>query len=107
MNLKWFHQALRRYGAAVSALHGGESRTLRGFIQPLTGERELPQTGSELGLAEERLWRWLGEGPLEVGDAVVWQETVFFVRAAEPIYLGGTLTHWWAALELSQEAEEA
>jgi len=106
MNLNWWKQTLRRYGAEVSVLHGGEKKSARAFIQPLTAETKLPWSGSELGVRDERLWRYLGEGPIEAGDTVAWQEDVFFVRAAEPIYLGSALTHWRAALELRQEAVE-
>ena len=88
----------RRDGAAVEG---------KAFVQPVLGRgQEVPQrTPTPLGLAEERRYRYLGNMPLEAGDRVEALGRRFSVRAAEPVHVGGTCSHWWALLAVDDEED--
>ena len=102
----WFGRVLTRYGGTAQLLHDGQLTQVRAFIQPTLGEQELPQTATALGKRDRRVWLYLGQGPLAVGDTVQWQGQDFAVRSAEPIRIGDALSHWWGTLECSREAAQ-
>ena len=104
MRTDGFQRVLDRWGGEAELECGGLRSAVRAFIQPVRRQERLPKAPGPLGTADQRLWIYLGQGPLEAGDTVRWQETNFTVRRAEPVYAGTALSHWWAVLERKREA---
>ena len=99
-----FWPVLRRYGRTVSVVRAGGAEERTALVQPVTGSEEVQESGGPLGRVDERLWLYLGQGPLERGDRVVWREQAFTVQNAAEVRVGERLSHWQAVLRLEREA---
>lgn len=94
---------LARFGRQVVLRRGEEEpRTGRAFLQAVLERREdwrqsLP---TPLGEIRQDRFLYLGEPglPLEEGQVVECMGRDYRVEAAQPIYLGEELSHWWAVL---------
>ena len=92
----WFEKILARYGQAVTVCRGEESIQVQAFFQPVTKQQ---------GTVDDRLWLYLGLQAVESGDTINWNGRAFRVRSSRPYYVGQTLSHWWAMLEVEREAQ--
>lgn len=104
MRTDGFQQVLTRWGGDAEVERDGLRSAVRGFLQPVTRPEQLPRKAGPLGTEDQRLWIYLGQGPVAAGDTVRWQGTDYAVRSAEPVCVGATLSHWWAVLERKREA---
>ena len=102
---------MNRYGqeTVIAAANGAVWRG-RAFVQPVLGRgQETPErTPTPLGVAQERKYRYIGppEAALSRGDGVEAMGRRFLVRAAEPVYVGDQVNHWWALLDTADEEED-
>ena len=98
---------LEQYGQRVTVETAEGRAEIRAFLQPVT-ERSEEACGAvtELGGIDSRLWRYLGQTPLESGDLVCWDTYRFRVRSSRPYAIGERVLYWWAALERAREAAE-
>ena len=96
---------LERFGQSVELETAGGKRTVRAFLQPWTerSERDV-ETYTGLGALDGRLWRYLGQSPVETGDHLTWEGRTFRVRSSRPYCIGETPVYWWAVLERAKEA---
>ena len=105
-----FSRLLDQYGqiAEVFPQEGGEGIPARAFLQPLREKREaaLP---SPLGIGRRDRFLYLGDPevfPGEPGQGIVrWNGRCFDLMNVQAVYVGNTLSHWWAVL--SPRDEEA
>lgn len=95
-------EILARYGQTVTVRTAGSETVTRAFLQPLA-QRSEERSVTALGLADRRLWQYLGLTALAPGDSVAWNGEAFRVRSSRPYYIGETLNHWWASLERERE----
>lgn len=106
-----FTRIAARYGQDVRVYTCGvpEGKALRAFVQPMRDRGTEQSVPSPLGQVKQDRFLYLGppepaldeDSRLEVGGER-WR-----VRAAQPIYVGGVLTHWWAVLtRRAQEVAE-
>lgn len=104
---RWTEAVLARYGEKAAVETAAGRIETRAFLQPMRQRREqAPDTATEIGWVDGRLWRYLGQAALEPGDTVRWNGMAFRVRSSRPYYAGGVLNHWWASLEREREAAE-
>ena len=104
MKTGW-EQVLARYGQDLTMEPGGQ--TVQAFFQPLAEKSEqVPDEITGIGWVDGRLWLYLGQMVLGEADHVMWNGLTFRVRSCRPYYIGGRLSHYWAALELEREAAE-
>ncbi len=94
---------MRRYGQAVEVGPAGEMASARAFLQPVIHHRKDDQQylPTPLGRRPEEQYLYLGEPgrALEAGrDRVRWNGREFLITRAHPIYVGQSLSHWWALL---------
>ena len=92
-----------RYGQRVEVLKGEKTLPLQAFLQPITRQsgEEKQYLPTSLGLRREDRWLYLGEGEISLSpleDRVRWRGKTFEIQAAQPIYIGDRLSHWWAIL---------
>lgn len=99
-----FYPVLRRYGREAMVEHNGSKSGRLALVQPVTGERGPQESGGPLGRVDERLWLYIGQGPLEAGDSVMWNEMQFLVQSAAEVLVGDRVSHWQAALRRKREA---
>ena len=103
----WVRQVLERYGQDVTVDTADGERTVRAFLQPMTERDERARSDvTSIGWVDGRLWLYLGQMVLGEADHVMWNGLTFRVRSCRPYYIGGRLSHYWAALELEREAAE-
>ncbi len=103
-------QLMQRYGQRVELVRAGEVTSARAFLQPITRQREeqaqyLP---TPLGLRREDDFLYLGPPQLELKagqDRVRWLDQTFSIRTAHPIYVGSSISHWWAVLVPADKEE--
>lgn len=103
-----FARILTRYGQDVRVYtkQTPEGAALRALIQPMRERGTEQSVPTPLGQVMQDRFLYLGppraaldgECRVEVGGEC------FRVRAAHPIYVGPTLSHWWAVL--SRRAQE-
>jgi len=100
-------EILSRHGQlVVLRLADGDAST-RAFLQPIVTRNEhVPETVTELGSLDDRLWLYLGKSAVQPGDRILWNDTEFCVRSSRPYYIGDQLIYWWASLEQAKEAAE-
>ena len=106
-----FSRLLDQYGqtAEIFPEEGGEGVTARAFLQPIREKREaaLP---SPLGIGRRDRFLYLGDPeipPGEPGRGIVrWKGRSFDLMNVQAVYVGGTLSHWWAVLSARDEDEE-
>jgi hypothetical protein len=109
-----FERMLERYGQEVTIYFDGaeaQKVSTRAFIQPVLNRNKswFQRQYTSLGTTRERLYLYmgaadvpldqLGQGYLESG------EKQFDVGAAEPVFVGTELSHWWALLTLREEED--
>ena len=103
----WVRQVLERYGQDVTVDTADGERTVRAFLQPMTERDERARSDvTSIGWVDGRLWLYLGQMVLGEADHVMWNGLTFRVRSCRPYYIGGRLSHYWAALEQEREAAE-
>lgn len=103
----WIGAVLERYGQSVTVERGGESVSVRAFLQPVTERNEqVPEDFTGIGWLDGRLWLYLGRMEVEPGDVLIWNGSGYRVRSSRPYYIGAELLYWWAALEQAREAAE-
>lgn len=108
-----FDEILRRYGQTVELHYDGDETgvAVRAFLQPILEQgagkwKDLP---TPLGRARQDRFLYLGDpsAPLEALKEtgwVAWRGQEFTVQAAQPVYVGQRLSHWWAVLRPRDEA---
>ena len=103
----WVWQAMARYGQKVTVQAGDTTVSVRAFLQPVPERSERArEEATPIGWVDVRLWLYLGQMVLGEADHVMWNGLTFRVRSCRPYYIGGRLSHYWAALELEREAAE-
>ncbi len=97
-----FARILARYGQNVRVYTPSEpeGKVLRAFIQPMRERGTEQSVPSPLGQVKQDRFVYLGppEPALDENGRVEVGGECFRVRAAHPVYVGQTLTHWWAVL---------
>lgn len=102
----WSRTLLRRYAQQMVLRTEEGEEALWGFLQPIRQRSEtLPSAQTSLGRTDRRLWRYWGERELPFDALVVWESKTLRVCTGRP-YCLGSLTLWWATLELEKEAAE-
>ena len=107
-----FEMLLAKYGQSVKLCrHEGETETIRVFLQPVTERRETWRQTEPSPMGTVRKDRFLCltgvDAPLEhLEDGYLeWRELRLKVSAVQPIYIGGTISHWWAILAAEDPGE--
>lgn len=109
-----FERILERYGQKVDVYYG-ESRVgvpARAFLQPVLERREdwKQEVPSPLGMARQDRFLYMGEAgvPLDgIGEGFLMCRGVRYeVQAAQAVYVGKELSHWWAVLRIRDEELE-
>ncbi len=99
-------EILARYGQTVTLREKSGERTIQAFLQPdVSREETVPGAQTAIGWVDTRLWRYIGTAEVQPGDVIVWKETAYRVRSSRAYSLGDRAHHWWASLEMEQEAE--
>ena len=100
-----FETLLAKYGQSVTLCRRkGEMETIRAFLQPVTERRETWRQTEPSPMGTVRKDRFLcltgADTPLEhlEDEYLEWRELRLRVSAAQPIYIGDTISHWWAIL---------
>lgn len=100
-----FETLLAKYGQSVTLCRReGEMETIRAFLQPVTERRETWRQTEPSPMGTVRKDRFLclagTDTPLEkLEDGYLeWRDLRLKVSAAQPIYIGDTISHWWAIL---------
>ena len=100
-----FETLLDKYGQSVTLCRRkGEMETIRAFLQPVTERRETWRQTEPSPMGTVRKDRFLCltgvDMPLEhLEDGYLeWRGLRLKVSAAQPIYIGDTISHWWAIL---------
>lgn len=93
---------IARWGEAVgiiSAVDGAE-KTVRGMVQPIVQKGTGQNRPTPLGIQDEGRYLYLGmpEHSLAAVEYVTWQGRAYDIETAHSIYVGATLSHWWAVL---------
>lgn len=97
-----FARVAARYGQDVRVYTPGtpEGKALRAFVQPMRDRGTEQSVPSPLGQVKQDRLLYLGppEPALDENSRVEVGGECWRVRAAQPIYVGGVLTYWWAVL---------
>ena len=100
-----FETLLAKYGQSVTLYRReGEKETIRAFLQPVTERRETWRQTEPSPMGTVRKDRFLcltgTDTPLEnLEDGYLeWRDLRLRVSAAQPVYIGHTVSHWWAIL---------
>lgn len=107
-----FEEVLARYGQRVTVHYGGgrEPAQARCIFQPVLERREnwRQEQPTPLGEARRDRFLYLGEPGvnLEGCEALAWHGRRWWVRSAQPIYVGERLSHWWAVTEGGTEERD-
>lgn len=108
--MEGFERILERYGQNVTICYGDgrPEEAARAFLQPMIERREdwRQEVPTPIGLVRRDRFLYLGEPgvSLEGCEALVWNGQRFRLQAAEPIFVGKKLSHWWA-VAAPEEAE--
>ncbi len=99
-----FAQVLREFGETVTLRKtGGAEEKALALVRPLLDRGEEQDGPSPLGLRRRGRLLCLGQAGVAleayIGRAAYYRGARYRVRQAKPIYMGGTLSHWWAVLE--------
>lgn len=104
-----FEHILSRYGRDVTVYNEAvpEGTAVRAFVQPMREKGTEQSVPSPLGRVEQDRFLYLGppETALDHTCRVAVQGEVYRVETAQPIYVGGVVSHWWAVL--THRAKEA
>lgn len=97
------NRILRKYGQAVWV----NGTAARAFFQPVRErEKAAPFAVTELGMADDRRWTYLGEAEVKPGDLVEFQGRAYAVGSCEGLRLGDEVVCWRAVLTARREAAE-
>ena len=106
-----FRAVVDKYGQPVRVFTAeGAGTACRAFVQPLWEKKDRWQTvPTPLGAMCPDRWLYLGppETPLEglEGGYLQMGERRFAVMRAQPVYVGGEVSHWRAVLAPWEEGE--
>ncbi len=109
-----FGRLLEKYGQTVYFCPGGTAEKIpaKAFIQAMNEGRgewrqKLP---SPLGLVPQDRFLYLGspEVPLDGsgGGTILWQGKKLKVLAAQAVWVGDAISHWWATLGLEDREKD-
>jgi len=90
---------LNRFGQVVTLHSGGQSVSLRAFVQPILEEGEDQEVHSPLGLGRQERFRYMGPSghPLDLDTLVECGGREYRVQTAHLV--GESICpHWWAVL---------
>lgn len=97
-----FARILNRYGQDVRVYTKAapEGAALRAFVQPMRERGTEQSVPTPLGQVMQDRFLYLGppEAALDEECRVEVGGERFRVRAAHPVYVGQSLSHWWAVL---------
>lgn len=97
-----FAYILARYGQNVRVYTPGvpEGKALRAFFQPMRERGTVQTVPSPLGQVKQDRFLYLGpaQTALDENSRVEVDGELYRVDNAQPIYVGGRLSHWWAVL---------
>lgn len=103
-----FDRILLRYGRDMTVYDRAAQNTqVRAFFQPVRDRGTEQSVPSPLGQVKQDRFLYLGpaERPLDEECRVEVEHEVYRVETAQPIYVGGSVSHWWAVL--THRAKEA
>lgn len=109
-----FERLLERYGQTADVYLDGKEPlgvATRAFLQPVLSRKEswFQTQYTRLGAAKEGLYLYLGAAdvPLDqLGTGYIESGgRRFDVRAAEAVFVGTEVSHWWALLEPREEED--
>lgn len=103
-----FNRILLRYGRDMAVYDRTARKTqVRAFFQPVRDRGTEQSAPSPLGQVKQDRFLYLGpaERPLDEECRVAVEDEVYRVETAQPIYVGGAVSHWWAVL--THRAKEA
>ena len=87
------------YGAAVTAVQGGQSRRFRAFLQLVTSKswQNMERVFGPLGEIPRGQYLYIGPAAQDISDADHLQcgGVDYIVRRAEPIYVGDEALYIW------------
>ena len=106
-----FARMLERYGQTVALHPEGEALDIpiRAFLQPVLRKNEswFQRQAAPLGREERELYLYLGPADLaldRLGDGYIeGLGKKFDVQAAEAVFVGTEVSHWWALLSPREE----
>lgn len=97
-----FAHILSRYGQDVTVYTetAPEGTALRAFFQPMRNKGTAQTVPSPLGQVKQDRFVYLGPPECALDDTcrVKVRGEVYRVQTAQPICVGGTVSHWWAVL---------
>lgn len=101
---------MRQYGTDVTILHGGESRAVRAFFQPVqsTSWQSMAETASPLGMVSQGQYSYIGPAgeALEPGDILRLGEKSYLLRREEVFCAAGEPVYRWGLwVERSEESQ--
>lgn len=100
---------LERYGQTVDLHPGGQKGTLtvKAFLQPVLEKNRTQYLTTAVGARRQDRFLYLGtpEIPLSSGDGswVDWDGRRYEIESAQAIYVGESISHWWAVLRPGEE----
>ena len=103
-----FARISSRYGRDVTVYDRTAHKTqVRAFVQPMRDRGTEQSVPSPLGQVKQDRFLYLGPAQTALDEVcrVVVEDEVYRVETAQPIYVGGAVSHWWAVL--THRAKEA
>lgn len=106
---KSFSRLVERYGRRVDLHPAGqeEALTVKAFFQPIPEQKQAQYLTTPVGARRQDRFLYLGvpEAPLSAGDGS-WLSCGgqrYEVETAQAIYVGESISHWWAVLRPGEE----
>lgn len=102
-----FQMELYRYGQSVEISGKTGCTTAKAFVQPQGGSKNASFTMTELGEADERLWKYIGGAEVAIlrDDRLVCGGKSFVVLNSEDVCFGEKIHHKRALLKLLEGQE--
>ncbi|MGI5935763.1 MAG: hypothetical protein ACOX7I_03010 [Oscillospiraceae bacterium] len=107
-------KGIRKYGNTLTICSGAcpEGREARGFIQPIAfSSKEMPEVRTAAGSSNRGRYLLIAEAeallPGERDVSVISGEAEYALLRAQPVYVGGRLSHWEGVLRLKGGAAHA
>ena len=101
-----FEKALAQWGQSASVTRDVNTVKTLAFVQPIKRDSVTPPYDmTELGVIDQRLWRWLGGADVDIarGDEAVCGDMTFYVLHTEKVYLGSEAQYTRALLRAVSE----
>lgn len=94
----WLRKLLRRWGANLTAMVGGELQPLSGVFQPLTsvGNQSVLRQWMDLGEIPTGQYLYVGASPVAEADYVAINGKQYLPLRCEPIYFKDDVLCYWA-----------